>query len=78
MPRDFNRRRFPGGMATCAGGALILPRVSIGSYRANEQVGVELVGVSGRGSWFVTLLERDAGMRGVALHQEYRPGWAVT
>jgi predicted dehydrogenase len=48
-------------------GALISPRASARSYRANEKVGVAFVGVSGRGSWFVSLLERDNPlMRGVA------------
>ena len=67
MKRFIDRRRFLAGAASFAGGALIMPRVSVGSYRANEQVGVALVGVSGRGSWFVSLLERDTAMRGVAL-----------
>jgi len=67
MKRSVSRRRFLSGAASVGAGALVLPRVSARSYRANEQVGIALVGVSGRGSWFVGLLERDSAMRGVAL-----------
>jgi len=67
MKRSISRRRFLAGAASVGAGALVLPGVSAGSYRANEQVGIALVGVSGRGSWFVGLLERDSAMRGVAL-----------
>jgi hypothetical protein len=67
MKRSISRRRFLAGAASAGAGALVLPRVSAGSYRANEQVGIAVVGVSGRGSWFVGLLERDRAMRGVAL-----------
>ncbi len=67
MKHSISRRHFLAGAASIGAGVLILPRVSAGSYRANEQVGVAVVGVSGRGKWFVGLLERYAAMRGVAL-----------
>lgn len=67
MKRSISRRRFLAGAASVGAGALALPGVSAGSYRANEKVGIALVGVSGRGSWFVGLLQRDSAMRGVAL-----------
>ncbi len=67
MTRSISRRRFLAGATVLGAGPLLLPRISAGSYRANEQVGIAVVGVSGRGSWFVGLLERDRAMRGVAL-----------
>jgi len=67
MQRFVSRRRFLASSAALGMGAVALPRISAGSYRANEQVGIALVGVSGRGSWFVGLLERGQAMRGVAL-----------
>ncbi|HYW81507.1 MAG TPA: Gfo/Idh/MocA family oxidoreductase, partial [Thermoguttaceae bacterium] len=67
MRRSLSRRRFLAAAASVGAGALVLPRASARSYQANEKVGVALVGVSGRGSWFVSLLERDSVMRGVAL-----------
>jgi len=67
MQRNISRRRFLAGAASVGAGTLILPRVSAGSYRVNESVGVAVVGVSGRGTWFVGLLERDQAMWGVAL-----------
>ena len=60
----FTRRRFIASAAALGTGALVLPRVSARTYRANQQVGIAVVGVSGRGSWFVGLLERDRAMRG--------------
>jgi hypothetical protein len=67
MKRSVSRRRFLAGSASFGAGALILPTVVAGAYRANASVGVAVVGVSGRGTWFVGLLERDPAMRGVAL-----------
>jgi hypothetical protein len=68
MKRYTSRRQFLIGAASIGAGVTVLPRVNAGSYRANEKVGVALVGVSGRGSWFVSLLARDNPiMRGAAL-----------
>jgi hypothetical protein len=67
MKHSISRRRLLAGAASIGTGTLILPRVSTGTYRANEQVGIALVGMSGRSTWFVGLLERDSMMRGVAL-----------
>lgn len=68
MKRQISRRCFLTGAASVGAGVLVLPGISAGSYQANEKVGVALVGVSGRGSWFVSLLERsNSAMRGVAL-----------
>ena len=68
MKRQISRRRFLRDAASVGAGVMVLPGVSVGSYRSNEKVGIALVGVSGRGSWFVSLLERrNSAMRGVAL-----------
>lgn len=67
MKTGISRRRFLTAAAAASAGPLVLPRASARAYRANEQVGVAVVGVSGRGSWFISLLERDTAMRGVAL-----------
>ena len=67
MKRPITRRGFLAGAASLGTGALISPQTSARSYQANEKVGVALVGVSGRGSWFVSLFERnDPLMQGVA------------
>ena len=66
MKRPISRRGFLAGPPRLAWGP-DFAAAGARSYRANEQVGVALVGTSGRGSWFVGLLERDPMMRGVAL-----------
>jgi len=52
MKCSISRRRLLAGAASAGAGALVFPRISAGSYRANEQVGIAVAGVSGRGSWF--------------------------
>ena len=54
MARQMNRRVFLRNVASGAAGVVILPRAaSARSYRANEKVNVALVGIGGRGRWFV-------------------------
>ena len=54
MKHRLNRRRFLAGAALGGAGLLILRgRASASSYRANEKLNVALIGVGGRGGWFV-------------------------
>ncbi len=54
MTSQLNRRSFLKGTATGAAGLLILKNSrSALSYQANERLNIALVGVGGRGRWFV-------------------------
>ena len=54
MDKRIRRRSFLGCAAAGAAGLTILCNSrSARGYYANEKLGVALVGVSGRGSWFV-------------------------
>ena len=69
MSQRITRRSFIRKAALGGAGLLILRNSgSARTYQANEKVGVAIVGVAGRGSWFVSLLARKggSGMRGVA------------
>ena len=54
MTGSMNRRRFLRS-ATTAGASLLILRDarSVRRFAANEKLNVALVGVGGRGSWFV-------------------------
>jgi len=72
--RRLNRRDFLSGAA--AGGAaffILGNAVSLRTYAANEKLNVALVGVAGRGSWFVTAIP-NIGQNVVAMCDvnEYR------
>ncbi len=55
----ISRRRFVQGAAGTAAGLLILgDSRSARSYQANEKLSVALVGVGGRGTWFVDTIPR--------------------
>jgi len=55
----ISRRRFVHGTASAAAGLLILgDSRSARSYQANEKLSVALVGVGGRGTWFVDTIPR--------------------
>ena len=61
MRASISRRRFLGHAAASAAGAglVILPDSrSARAYAANEKLGVALVGIGGRGSWFVDTIPR--------------------
>ncbi len=59
MATRTSRRRFLAGAALAAPGLVILPGgLAARTYRANEKLNVALVGVSGRGSWFVGAIAR--------------------
>jgi predicted dehydrogenase len=54
MDADVSRRRFLNRLTAGSAGLLVLPRSRcLWSYEANERVNVALIGVGGRGSWFV-------------------------
>lgn len=57
MSHHISRRRF---LATSAVGlgALVIPARCVRSYTANEKIRVALVGVGGRGEWFVDTIPR--------------------
>ncbi len=57
MSRTYTRRRFLATAATGIG-LSIMPARSVRSYQANEKVQVALVGVGGRGEWFVDTIPR--------------------
>ncbi len=50
---SFTRRRFLGATVAGGFGAWLLPSGSARGYAANEKLNVALVGVGGRGTWFV-------------------------
>ena len=59
MERQINRRNFIRNTALSSLGLLILKNNrSAFSYEANEKLGVALIGVGGRGSWFVGAIPR--------------------
>jgi hypothetical protein len=54
----FSRRRFLSVSAAIGAGLTILPARTLRGYAANEKVNVALVGVGGRGEWFVDTIPR--------------------
>ena len=59
MKTRMHRRRFLGRMAVSGAGFFLLTSPgSVRSARANERLSVALVGVGGRGEWFVDTLPR--------------------
>ncbi len=59
MPSRMNRRKFLTGAAQGGAGLLILSSAAPAwSYRANEKLNLALVGVGGRGTWFVDTIPR--------------------
>ena len=53
-----SRRRFLGSSAAVGAGLTILPAGLVHGYAANERINVALVGVGGRGRWFVDTIPR--------------------
>lgn len=64
MRQGMNRRRFLQRSAAM-GGLVILGARSARTYAANDAVNVALVGVAGRGSWFVDTMPRLAHVAAV-------------
>jgi hypothetical protein len=58
MNPSYSRRRFLGSSAAIGVGLTILPAAVVRGYAANERVNVALVGVGGRGTWFVDTIPR--------------------
>jgi len=59
MNRSIHRRMFLKGAAVGGAGLLILKNsASAWSYQANQKLDIALVGVGGRGSWFVETIPR--------------------
>ncbi len=59
MQRSMNRRRFLSGSLAGGAGLVILGNpASAWSYQANQKLNVALVGVGGRGTWFVDTIPR--------------------
>lgn len=57
MAHIYNRRRFLGNVGATFGLSLI-PSHLVRGYQANESIRVALVGVGGRGEWFVDTIPR--------------------
>ncbi len=60
MPRQVSRRSFLAGAAAGCGGLVLAHSAQAFGYAANERVRVALVGVGGRGTWFVDQMPRLA------------------
>ncbi len=58
MARRISRRSWLRDAATIFALPAILPAQTVKGYQANERLGVALVGVGGRGSWFVETIPR--------------------
>ena len=63
MTKQLTRRDFLRGTGTIGAGLVVIGNSrSVFSYAANEKVNVALVGVSGRGSWFVGCMPKMANV----------------
>lgn len=58
MQQPISRRRFLGKTAVLGAGLTILPSGLLRGASPNEKVNVALVGVGGRGQWFVDTIPR--------------------
>jgi hypothetical protein len=58
MKTPISRRHFLAATAAVGAGLTILPAQSARGYAANEKINVALVGVGGRGEWFVDTIPR--------------------
>ncbi len=58
MNSRIGRRRFLGFSAALGAGVAIVPAGLVRAYAANERIQVGLVGVGGRGRWFVDTIPR--------------------
>lgn len=58
MIRPLTRRRFLRGAALGASGLLLTQAPTARTYAANEKLNVALIGVGGRGKWFVDTMPR--------------------
>ena len=59
MKSRISRREFVGKVALGGAGLMILPKsISARSYAANEKLNVAMIGVGGRGQWFVDTIPK--------------------
>ncbi len=58
MSKPITRRSFLGQSAAIGAGLTVLPGGLVRGYAANERINVALVGVGGRGAWFVDTIPR--------------------
>mgnify|MGYP000726683692 CR=1 FL=1 len=58
MNRRISRRRFLSSSGAIGAGLTILPAGLLRAYAANERIDVALIGVGGRGMWFVDTIPR--------------------
>lgn len=58
MIKPITRRSFLGRSAAIGAGLTVLPGGLVRGYAANERINVALVGVGGRGEWFVDTIPR--------------------
>lgn len=58
MNARISRRRFLRSSAVIGAGLTVLPAGLVRGYAANEKINVALVGVGGRGTWFVDTIPR--------------------
>lgn len=58
MSTTVSRRRFLGTSARAAAAWSIVPQGRAFGYSANERLNIALVGIGGRGAWFVDTIPR--------------------
>jgi hypothetical protein len=78
----MNRRTFLRRTAGSAAGLVILGNSSsVWSAQANQKLNVALVGVGGRGTWFVDTMPKMETVNNAEadalLRPEYRKGWSL-
>lgn len=72
MGRLMDRRAFLKGTISGGGSLVILRSGSARTYKANERVNVALIGVAGRGSWFVGCMPNMANVVAMCDVDDYR------
>jgi len=68
----MNRREFLRGTVTAGSGLTLLGPGAIRTYAANERVNVGLIGVSGRGTWFVDCMPGMSNIVAMCDVNDYR------
>jgi len=68
----MNRRRFLRTTLAAGGGLTLMGRAAARSYAANERVNVGLIGVSGRGTWFVDCMPGISNVVAMCDVNDYR------
>jgi predicted dehydrogenase len=78
MHHSLSRRQFLATAATGAGLTIVSPQIAFG-YAANERLNVALIGIGGRGRWFVDTMPKMANVVAMCDVNDQRAGdaWAV-